>query len=302
MGVVEELVRARETYERGDWAAAYEAWSGTPPDAMNAADLGALATTAFLLGRTDDSISALQRAFRLEVAAGEPTAAVRSAFHLAMANVTAGAPTVAAGWTAQAVRLLGELDRDVVERGYVEFLLMFRDIGDGDWDAAAARAAVAADHARRHGDLDLLSVALAALGRTTLQGGRVPDGLRLFDEAMTVIAPGEGVTGDGRARLLRDDRGLPGGVGPRPGIGVDRRAQPLVQQPTGPGRVHGTVRGPPRPDHAPARRVRRGRHRVRRRGAALPGGGDPGRRWSRPGRAWRRAAAARRPRRRGGEL
>ena len=30
MGVVEELVRARETYERGDWAAAYAAVDRRP--------------------------------------------------------------------------------------------------------------------------------------------------------------------------------------------------------------------------------------------------------------------------------
>ena len=31
MGVVDELVRAHETFERGDWATAYAVWTDVPP-------------------------------------------------------------------------------------------------------------------------------------------------------------------------------------------------------------------------------------------------------------------------------
>ncbi len=54
MGVLEDLARARTDYERGDWAAALDSWSGVEPDEMGADDLHAAAITAYLLGRRDD--------------------------------------------------------------------------------------------------------------------------------------------------------------------------------------------------------------------------------------------------------
>jgi DNA-binding CsgD family transcriptional regulator len=191
MGVVEDLVRARETYERGDWTAAYDAWSGAPTDTLGVADLDGLATSAFLVGRTDDCLAALQRAFQLHVDAGDLPAAVRTAFRLSMVHGSAGAGPVAAGWTARAARILDEVDQDVVERGYVEFLLIFKEIGENGWDAASRHAAVAAEYGRRFGDRDLAVLGLSALGRTTLQGGRVPEGLSLFDEAMAEVVAGD---------------------------------------------------------------------------------------------------------------
>ncbi|MCW2764186.1 MAG: helix-turn-helix transcriptional regulator [Nocardioides sp.] len=191
MGVVEELVRARETYERGDWAAAFEAWSDTPPDTLEPDDLAGLATAAYLLGRMEVCVDARQRAFQLHLEAGDRAAAARSAFHLTMVFSTTGEPMVGAGWAARAQRLVEEIDDDVVERGYVEFLMMFRAIAESDWAGAAARAAVAVAHGRRFADPDLLALGLAGQGRSRLQGGEVPDGLALFDEAMVAVTSGE---------------------------------------------------------------------------------------------------------------
>jgi len=190
MGVVEELIRARETYERGDWATAFGAWSDTPPDALTAADLDGLATSAYLLGRIDTSVEAWQRAFEFHVEAGGLTAAVRRAFQLSMCLATTGDPMAAGGWTGRAQRLLEDVEGEVVERGYVDFLLMFRSLGESDWAAATAYAASAVDHGRRFADRDLLVLGLSAQGRTRLLGGDVTGGLALFDEAMVVVTSG----------------------------------------------------------------------------------------------------------------
>jgi hypothetical protein len=190
MGVVEELVRARETYERGDWAAAYSAWSDTPAEALTATDLDGLATSAYLLGKMDICVDAWQRAFQLNVDAGDLPAAVLCAFHLSMCLSTSGDPMVGAGWAGRGQRLLEDIDGDVVERGYVEFLMMFRYIGESDWATATEYAARVVDYGRRFADRDLLALGLSAFGRTRLQGGEVTEGLSLFDESMAVVTSG----------------------------------------------------------------------------------------------------------------
>ena len=102
MGVLEDLDRARETYERGDWGAAFDRWSGLDPVTLSADDLIAMATTAELLDRRDDAADALQRAYRLHLDAGDTRAAARCACELAMLYSTSGEPAMGAGWAARA--------------------------------------------------------------------------------------------------------------------------------------------------------------------------------------------------------
>ncbi|MET0838965.1 MAG: hypothetical protein ABWY19_09315, partial [Marmoricola sp.] len=52
---------------------------------------------------------------------------------------------MSAGWTGRAERLLDELAPDGVEAAYVTFLHMYRDLGAGDLEAAAAKAEAVAD-------------------------------------------------------------------------------------------------------------------------------------------------------------
>jgi DNA-binding CsgD family transcriptional regulator len=190
MGVVEQLLRARQTYERGDWVAAFQTWSDVDPQSLDADDQTRLAYAAYLLGRREDCVAALQRAFRTQVDAGEPAAAAHSAIWLAMVHSRSGEPSVAGGWAARAQALLAEAG-EVVERGYLTYLRMHRHIGASEWAEAFACAVEAAEVGRRFGDADLTALGLSAQGRLTLQGGSVPAGLALFDEAMTGVASGE---------------------------------------------------------------------------------------------------------------
>ncbi|MGH3951982.1 MAG: helix-turn-helix transcriptional regulator, partial [Pseudonocardiaceae bacterium] len=78
MGVVEDLVRGREAFERRDWATAYARLAeadAEEPLPTNA--LATWATAAHLLGRTDDCLRVLQRAFQQHVDAGEVERAIR---------------------------------------------------------------------------------------------------------------------------------------------------------------------------------------------------------------------------------
>ncbi len=196
MGVVEDLRRAREAFERHEWVAAYRALSemdagGEGADPLRADDFVALATTAFLLGRRNDCVQALQRAYQSASDGGDVLAAVRAAALLALVLALGGEHAVAGGWVGRAERLLEQVDGDVVERGHVLVLHMFRLVGQGDRAAALDVARQVAETGRRHGDGDLVALGLNAEGRLLADLGEAADGVRLMDEAMVGIVAGE---------------------------------------------------------------------------------------------------------------
>jgi DNA-binding CsgD family transcriptional regulator len=191
MGVVEELIRAREAYDRREWLAAYGGLSDASPDELTADDFVQLATVAYLLGRRNDCVQALQRAYQLNLDAGELLAAVRSAFWLALVLLTSGETAIGGGWVARSQRLLTEVDGDVVERGYVLIHLMYRHIFAGEFATAHELAEQVTGYGHRYRDPDLIAIGLSSQGRLLLYAGRVPDGLALLDESMVGVAAGE---------------------------------------------------------------------------------------------------------------
>lgn len=191
MGVIEELHRAREAYERREWVTAYRALSDLDDAELAAEDFAALAITAYLLGRRNDCVQALQRAYQAHLHAGDRLGAVRAAFWLGLVLAMGGEPAVSGGWVARAERLLDEHGEDVVERGYLLVHRMFDQIGAGQFAEAQQTAAAIIDYGRRFHDPDLLAQGLNAEGRLLTAAGRVPQGLRLLDEAMVGVVAGE---------------------------------------------------------------------------------------------------------------
>jgi DNA-binding NarL/FixJ family response regulator len=191
VNVVEELLRAREAFDRRDWVAAYEGLSVAGSDALLAADFADLATAAYLVGRHNDCIQALQRAHQAHLDAGDQHAAVRSAFWLAMTLMDRGEYAVANGWISRAERILAAFEQDTVEHGYVLFFRMLGHILSGDPVTGLGEAATLTSYGRRFSDGDLLAAGLMAQGRCLLYLGRVPEGVRLLDEAMVGVTTGE---------------------------------------------------------------------------------------------------------------
>jgi DNA-binding CsgD family transcriptional regulator len=191
MGVVDDLLRARAAYDRRDWLAAYSGLAEASGEALTAEDFSRLATAAYLVGRRNDCVAALQRAYQLHVDAAATLQAVRAAFWLAFLLSTSGESAVGAGWAGRAQRLLTDVDGDVVERGYVLVLLMHRHLSTGELLAAATVAEQITDYGRRYADPDLTAMGLNSKGRMLLYSGRVPDGLALLDESMVGVAAGE---------------------------------------------------------------------------------------------------------------
>ncbi|MGN6577696.1 MAG: LuxR C-terminal-related transcriptional regulator [Nocardioides sp.] len=189
MNVVEELVRAREAYDRREWVAAYDGLSDSGE--LAAEDFMRLATAAYLLGRRNDCVQAMQRAYQEHVDAGEVGAAVRCACSLAMVLLDGGEAAVAGGWTARARRLLDGVAADVVERGYLLVPQMYLHVFAGEFDDALSLAGRVEDYGRRYRDPDLLAQGGLVRGRMLLFSGEVPQGLALLDEAMVSVAAGE---------------------------------------------------------------------------------------------------------------
>ena len=190
MGVVDDLARARAAYERRDWMAAYDALSEADPAQLHPDDFARLAQAAQLVGRRNDSVQAMQRAFSAHVDARDELAAVRCAFWLAMLLTEAGEPAVAAGWHARAERLLAGRE-NLVEHGYLACHALLAHIVAGEFEAAAAVAPVVTDHGRRFQAPDLLAMGLMAEGRLAMYAGGVAEGLGHLDEAMVAVAAGE---------------------------------------------------------------------------------------------------------------
>jgi len=190
MGVIEDLARAREAYERRAWVTAYDALSAADEN-LTAPDFERLANAALLVGRRNDFVQAMQRAYQAHLAAGDRAAAARAAAALAMDLFVGGELAIAQGWTNRCRRVLDELGVDVVEVGYHRMLLLFQGLFTGQWDGLVELAAEITDYGRRFDDPDLIANGLNAQGRMLIYTGRVREGLALLDESMIAVSLGE---------------------------------------------------------------------------------------------------------------
>jgi ATP/maltotriose-dependent transcriptional regulator MalT len=189
---IEELGRGRESYARQAWMDAYQsllhADQAVP---LGAEDLELLATLAFMIGHDDDFLGYLERAHHAYLNAGEAMRAVRCAFWVGVNLALRGETSRATGWLGRAQRLVEREGDDCVERGYLLIPVMLRHEAIGDWEAAYAAAASAAEIAERFGDADLLALAVHEQGLILVNQGQVEEGLGLVDEAMVAVTAGE---------------------------------------------------------------------------------------------------------------
>jgi DNA-binding CsgD family transcriptional regulator len=179
-------------FGRRAWTDAYTSLARADLEAALAPyDLELLATAAYMVGRDEEQLSALERAHRGHLDRGEPQAAVRCAFWLGVHLLLRREGARATGWFARARRLLERDERDCVERGYLLVAADLQHTVSGDSAAALAAAAAAAKVAERFGDSDLLALALMDQGRQLVRLGRVQEGLETLDEAMVEATTGE---------------------------------------------------------------------------------------------------------------
>jgi ATP/maltotriose-dependent transcriptional regulator MalT len=171
---------------------AYESLShADKADLLGAKDLEMLATSAYMLGRDDDSLGYLERAHHVNLDDGEAMRAVRCAFWVGINLALRGEMSRATGWLGRAQRLVEREEGDCVERGYLLVPVMLRHEATGDWEAAYAAATEAAEIGERFDEADLLALAMHEQGLILVNQGRVEEGLGLVDEAMVAVTAGE---------------------------------------------------------------------------------------------------------------
>lgn len=186
-----KLGQGREAYARRSWLDAYDLLTRAHERvALEAPDLGLLATCAFMLGHDDESVAWLERAHHRFLEDGETLRAVHSAAWIGLNLASRGEIGPATGWLGRAQRLL-EPEGECVEQGYLLLPGVFRHEAAGDFAAAAAVAEEAVRIAERFGDRDLFALAIQGQGYMLIKDGRVREGLALLDEGMVAVTAEE---------------------------------------------------------------------------------------------------------------
>jgi DNA-binding CsgD family transcriptional regulator len=187
-----DLERARLAYAERSWLDAYEAFAcADEAEPLAAEDLELRATTARMLARDDEAVATLERAHHAYLDRGETPRAAYCAGWIGMTLFYNGAVGPAGGWLARAHRLLEDFAEETAVDGYVLLPVVFREEAAGDLEAAAAAAGEAAEIGKRHGDPELMALAIHAQGHMLVLAGRVPEGLALLDEAMVTVTTTE---------------------------------------------------------------------------------------------------------------
>jgi DNA-binding CsgD family transcriptional regulator len=186
------LERGRASYSQRAWLDAYESLSrADEADPLEPEDLELLARSAYMLGRDDEYLRALERAHHAHLDAGEVAGAARCTWWLGHNLLMRGESARAAGWFGRGERLLEREGRDCVERGYLLVPAILRALAGGDAGSAYAGAVEIGTIAERFEDRDLVTIALMSQGHALLRQRRTDEGLRLVDETMVAVTTGE---------------------------------------------------------------------------------------------------------------
>ena len=225
------LERARDAYAARAWGDAYALLQRADElESLAPADLGLLATAAYMLGRDEEWVAAHERAHHLHLEAGEVEPAARSAFWIGISLALRDELGPAEGWFGRAQRLLDERDADCVERGFLMIPYGLGLLEAGESAAAEATAADAAAAARKFANRDLFALAMLLQGQAAADDARVNEGLTLLDEAMVAVTTEDLSPIVCGLVVLRRHPHVPAGLRASPRAGVDAGARLWWQQ------------------------------------------------------------------------
>jgi tetratricopeptide (TPR) repeat protein len=186
------LDRAHRYYKQGAWVDAYHAFlRADKATTLAAEDLELLAMASYLVGRDENYLKTLERAYNAHRDTRQPLRAARCAFWLGFRLLMRSETGRATGWFARAQRLLEPDARECAEQGYLLLPVVGRRLESRDFETAYAAAADAAAIGERCGDSDLIACARHLQGRIRLQQGQVEAGLALLDETMVMVTAEE---------------------------------------------------------------------------------------------------------------
>src|SRR4029453_12936640 len=166
-----ELVsRGREAFARRAWPEAFESLSRADRAAALAAEgLELLATSAYMLGRDDEHIHALERAHHAHLDAGDTPRAVYCAYWIGHNLMLRGEMGPATGWFGRAQRLLEREERDCGERGYLLIPVLVGHAINGDHEAAYDTATEIAEIGTHFVNQDLIAIGVHEQGHALVR-------------------------------------------------------------------------------------------------------------------------------------
>jgi hypothetical protein len=178
--VATRLSRARDLHRQSRWAEACDEFAAIDRiEPLAVDDLEAFAEAAQVLGRGEEAVGLLRRAYRARVAAGEINRAITSAFWLWQALIINAEYARANGWLTQVRRLA--LERGVralsisqeslaeqqpartdsspliQDNGWFLVSDAYSLIATADYSAATQLLALPAEDASRHREIDLIA-------------------------------------------------------------------------------------------------------------------------------------------------
>ena len=192
MREVELVLRGREAFVRRAWPDAFESLSQADQAApLGAEELELLATSAYMLGRDDDYVRALERAHHAYLDTGRIPRAVYCACWIGHNMMLRGEAGPATGWFSRGQRLLERDGQDCAERGYLLIPDLVAHAVAGEHEAGYATATEVAEIGARFGDQDLIAIGVHEQGHALVRQRHFEEGLRLLDEVMVTVTTGE---------------------------------------------------------------------------------------------------------------
>ncbi|HET8784594.1 MAG TPA: adenylate/guanylate cyclase domain-containing protein [Candidatus Limnocylindrales bacterium] len=188
--MIASLDNGREAARRGEWAAAVDALAAADgEEPLSPDDLELLGTAQWWTGRPDAANEALERAFAGYEAAGRQEDAARVAIYLAYHASRAMGFAVAAGWAAQADRLLEAFPTSPL-RAWKGVFETAGALDEGRLDVGVETADRTIAMARELGNDEALYISMAFKGMGEAIAGRWKDGVALLDEASAAALSG----------------------------------------------------------------------------------------------------------------
>lgn len=189
---LDQLALGRKAYEARAWHDAYRRLSlADEAVPLGVEDLERLAMSAYLAGRDEGYLRALERAHQAYLEGGNCLRAARAAFWLGLRLAFRGEAGRATGWFGRAHRLLIREEKPCVEEGYLLLPTAEQQLQSGAAETANASSARAAEIGDQFGDIDLSACARHVQGRALIQLGQMERGIALLDEVMVTVTTGE---------------------------------------------------------------------------------------------------------------
>jgi class 3 adenylate cyclase len=189
---LDDLVKAGlAALDRHAWREAYDLLKAADADGLlNGAQLEQFGVAAWWLGRLDDSLATMERAYEANVATGDHQAAAHVAVELARGYAWKSARSQAVGWLARASHLVESRPDSPV---LAEVLLAKAAAAEAaqDLDAAEELATQTLEAANRFGRRDEAAMAMELLGSLLAKRGDVGHGFELVDESTAMAVGGE---------------------------------------------------------------------------------------------------------------